>query len=482
MNAPSLPAGTLFVVGLGPGSAGLLTPDASSALRAAEIVVGYHGYLDLIADRLEGKTLVGKELGQEVERARTALELAEGGRTVALVSSGDAGVYGMGGVVWELAAERHRPIEIIMVPGVTAACSAAALLGAPLAHDWACISLSDLLTPWNVILERIEAAAKADFVLVLYNPKSRTRTHQLSAVARQIMAFRPPNTPVGLVENAYRPSERVEVVSLKDLADGSANVSMFTTVVIGSSRTFLAGAKMVTPRIYAAKTTPAVSAENPLQRLPVNVAAGDRIMAESLAIINAEMGPSPIDPGERAILRRAIHASADFDFLKSFRFAPSAIASAISAFREGSCVVTDVEMLRAGVRRDLADPLGIKTFCGLNDPRVDSLALAEGITRTAAGIRIAAESIGEGAVVAIGNAPTALEETLRLIEAGTWRPSCVIGIPVGFVGVLEAKRRLSEFSGVPWITSLGRKGGTPVTAAVVNALLELARASGEASG
>src|SRR5215210_4867481 len=157
--------GTLFVVGLGPGPPGLLTPDASAAIDAAETVVGYRGYLDLIAPRLEGKTVVGRELGEEVERARLALELAEGGRTVALVSSGDAGIYGMGGVAWELAAGREARAEIVNVPGVTAATSAAARLGAPLAHDWACLSLSDLLTPWEVIVRRVEAAARADFAL-----------------------------------------------------------------------------------------------------------------------------------------------------------------------------------------------------------------------------------------------------------------------------------------------------------------------------
>ncbi len=470
----------MFVVGLGPGSPGLLTPDAAAALEAAEIVVGYHGYLDLIAERIDGKTIVGRELGQEVERARTALQLAEQGQTVALVSSGDAGVYGMGGVAWELAAERKEFTEIVMVPGVTAACSAAALLGAPLAHDWACISLSDLLTPWNVILDRVRSAAKSDFVLVFYNPKSRTRIHQLATVANEVLAFRPPHTPVGLVENAYRPQEKVEVVTLRDLADGTANVSMFTTVVVGSSRTFVARDKMVTPRIYAAKTSVAENRDRRLESDEPRNATGERIMAESFAIIDREMGPIPSDPGERAVIRRAIHASADFEFLNSFRFSPTAIASALSALREGATIITDVEMLRAGVRRDLAARIHVEVLCGLNDAGVASLAEERGVTRSAAGIRVAAERAGDKAIVAIGNAPTALEETLKLIEEGSWRPSCVVGIPVGFVGVLEAKRRLCEFTGVPWITSLGRKGGTPVTAAVVNALLELA--SGPESG
>ncbi|MBV8557044.1 MAG: precorrin-3B C(17)-methyltransferase [Planctomycetaceae bacterium] len=489
MNDSTRSPGTLFVVGLGPGSPGLLTPDAASALDAADVVVGYQGYLDLIAPRLAGKEVIGRGLGQEVERARAALELAERGRTVALVSSGDAGVYGMGGVAWELAARRETDVEIVVVPGVTAACSAAARLGAPLAHDWACLSLSDLLTPWDVIARRAEAVARADFALVVYNPGSRTRTWQLAALAEVLLRHRDPRTPVGLVENAYRPGERVEVVRLSDLA--TATVSMFTTVVIGSSRTFLCRGRMVTPRIHEAKTaetgpSPDLPGPSPteevsgLERSPGERrrhSPGDAIMAESLAIIERELGPSPGDPAERAVVRRMIHASADFDYADRARFARGAIASAVAAFRAGAPVVADVEMLRAGIRGDLAGPLGVATVCGLSAIDGDAPALSSGLTRSAAGMRRAAELVGDGAVVAIGNAPTALMEALRMIEERGWRPACIVGIPVGFVGVEEAKGRLMGQDRVPFVTSLGRKGGTAVTAAAVNALLELAGGS-----
>ncbi len=472
--------GTLFVVGLGPGSPDLLTPEAAAALDAADTVVGYLGYLDLIAYRLDGKTVVGRELGQEVERARTALQRAEEGHTVALVSSGDAGVYGMGGLVWELAARQENSAEIVIVPGITAACSAAARLGAPLAHDWACVSLSDLLTPWEVITRRVEAAARADFVLVLYNPASRTRTRQLAAAAGRLLAFRAPETPVGLVENAYRTGERVEIVSLLELALGKAIVSMFTTVIVGSSRTFVARGKMITPRIHAAKAGPEAGASvvGPPAR---SREPGERIMAESFEIIESELGPHPTDPVERAVARRVIHASADFDFATSLRFSPGALESAVTALRRGGTVVSDVEMLRAGVRRDLTEPLGVASVCFLNDPETESLAATEGITRSAAGLRQASARVREKAIVAIGNAPTALDETLRRVREDGWRPACIIGIPVGFVGVEAAKRRLIEECDVPYITSLGRKGGTAVTAAVLNALLELAGDAGRLS-
>jgi precorrin-3B C17-methyltransferase len=458
----------LYVVGLGPGSPDLLTPEASSALEAADVVVGYHGYLDLIADRIASKERVGLDLGKEVERAEVALELAEAGRAVALVSSGDAGVYGMGGVALELAAARDSQAAIEVIPGVTAALAAAARLGAPLAHDWACISLSDLLTPWPVVEKRLTAAAESDMVVVLYNPKSRGRSTQLALAARCLARGRGPKTPVGLVENASRPGERVEIVTLGDLIEDGANVTMFTTVVVGSSKTFVASGRLITPRIYAAKTS---EDGQPHAERPPRNERGEAILAESFAIIDRELGSHPANRAERAIVRRAIHASADFEFARSLEFGPGAIDAAVSAFRSGAPIVTDVEMLRAGIRRDLTEPLGVKTLCSLN--AVDATE-ASGSTRSAAGMRRSAGIVGDGAVIAIGNAPTALEAALDLVERESWRPACVIGIPVGFVGVEEAKRRLVEQLGVPFITSLGRKGGTAVTAAVVNALLDLA--------
>ncbi|MBV8228779.1 MAG: precorrin-8X methylmutase, partial [Planctomycetaceae bacterium] len=197
----------------------------------------------------------------------------------------------------------------------------------------------------------------------------------------------------------------------------------------------------------------------------------------SLAIIERELGPSPGDPAERAVVRRMIHASADFDYAGRARFARGAIASAVAAFRAGAPVVADVEMLRAGIRGDLVGPLGVATVCGLSAIDGDASALSSGLTRSAAGMRRAAEQVGDGAVVAVGNAPTALMEALRMVEERGWRPACIVGIPVGFVGVEEAKGRLMGQDRVPFVTSLGRKGGTAVTAAAVNALLELAGGS-----
>jgi precorrin-8X/cobalt-precorrin-8 methylmutase len=197
-------------------------------------------------------------------------------------------------------------------------------------------------------------------------------------------------------------------------------------------------------------------------------------MAESLAIIERELGANPSDPAERAVVRRIIHASADFDYASKVRFGPGAVDAAVAAFRAGAWILTDVEMLRAGIVRELAGPLGVRAVCGLELVGREEGGNTERLTRTAEGIRRAAARYGDGVVLAIGNAPTALMEALRLVEEEGWRPSCVVGIPVGFVGVMEAKRRLMEQDRVPFITSPGRKGGTAVTAAALNALLELA--------
>jgi precorrin-8X/cobalt-precorrin-8 methylmutase len=197
-------------------------------------------------------------------------------------------------------------------------------------------------------------------------------------------------------------------------------------------------------------------------------------MAESLAIIDRDLGPDPSHPAERAVVRRMIHASADFEYAAGARFGSGAIGAAVAAFRSGAAVMVDVEMLRTGVRRDLAGPLGVEAVCALDETETAALAASAGLTRSAAGMRRLAGRVGDGAVVAVGNAPTALDEAVRLIDREGWRPACVVGIPVGFVGVEEAKRRLIEQDLVPYLTSLGRKGGTAVTAAAVNALLELA--------
>lgn len=243
------PQGQLRVVGLGPGAPAHRTPAAASAVRSADLVIGYEPYVDQCADLLNAhQEILRMPIGTEVQRAERALQAAAAGHVVALVCSGDAGIYAMASIVVELA-DAHAPdIELEVIPGVTAMLAASALLGAPLGHDHAVISLSDLLTPWPVIEQRLYAAAKADLVVALYNPRSRGRTQQFVRAREILLEHRPPDTPVGLVTDAARSSQSVLVTTLGDLDDNT--VGMTTCVLVGSSTSRTIAGRMVTPRGY----------------------------------------------------------------------------------------------------------------------------------------------------------------------------------------------------------------------------------------
>lgn len=244
------PRGSVVLVGLGPGEARHRTPAADVAVRSADVVVGYAPYVEQASALCHpGQEVLAWPIGTEVERAVTALARAAAGRRVAVVCSGDAGVYAMASVVTELAPVHAPGIDVEVVPGVTAALAAAAVLGAPLGHDHAVISLSDLLTPWSVIESRVRAAAAGDFVTVFYNPRSRGRDWQLTAALDILRQHRPAGTPVGIVSDAGRPAQTAVLTTL-DAVDPAA-VGMTTCVIVGSSTTMLAGGRMVTPRGYA---------------------------------------------------------------------------------------------------------------------------------------------------------------------------------------------------------------------------------------
>lgn len=243
------PRGRLALVGLGPGGAGHRTAAAATAVRRAQVVVGYGPYVDQAGDLFTpGQEVVRSPIGSEVDRAGEALRRAAAGQSVAVVCSGDAGVYAMASVVLEMAGDVAPGLDIEVVPGVTAALAAAAILGAPLGHDHVSISLSDLLTPWPVIEGRLRAAADSDLVVALYNPRSKGRDWQLEAARKILLGSRPDSTPVGVVTDAGRPGETALVTTLGDL--DPAGVGMTTCVVVGSSTTTVVGGRMVTPRGY----------------------------------------------------------------------------------------------------------------------------------------------------------------------------------------------------------------------------------------
>ncbi|OUO14454.1 precorrin-3B C(17)-methyltransferase [Flavonifractor sp. An4] len=235
------------VIGLGPGGGADLTGRARAALEGCDLIVGYTAYIELVKPDFPEKEVLSTGMRREVDRCRAAVEAALTGKDVAVVCSGDSGVYGMAGLIYEVAQE-YDPIEIEVVPGITAACGGAAVLGAPLTHDFAVISLSDLLTPWEKIEKRLSAAAQADFVICLYNPSSRNRPDYLQRACDILLRDKDPETVCGTVRNIGREGEEGKLLTLAQLRD--TQVDMFTTVFIGNSQTKVLGGKMVTPRGY----------------------------------------------------------------------------------------------------------------------------------------------------------------------------------------------------------------------------------------
>lgn len=240
----------LYVIGIGPGDEGGLTHAADAALSACDVIAGYALYLDLIRDRYPHKVFLSTPMRGEAERCRRAIEAALRGQTVGMVCSGDPGVYGMAGLIYQLSQE-YPPIEIEVVPGVSAALSGAALLGAPLTNDFAVVSLSDLLTPWAAIERRLNAAAEADFALCLYNPASKKRTDHLARACDIVRKHRDETTPCGVAVNIARVGQSRRILTLGELRH--ASVDMFSTVFIGNSSTRVIGGALVTPRGYKAE-------------------------------------------------------------------------------------------------------------------------------------------------------------------------------------------------------------------------------------
>ncbi len=245
--------GLISVVGTGIGSTENMTPQAVNALAAADVIIGYKTYLDLIPELLVGKEVISSAMMQEVDRCRNSFDIAESGKKVALVSGGDPGIYAMAGLILEIAARRDSRVKIDIVPGIAAVNGCAARLGAPLMHDFAAISLSDLLTPWEVIVKRLEAAATADFVIALYNPKSKKRTEHIVQAREILLSVRDAETPVGIVTAASRENEVIRLTTLDRMLD--EDINMQSTVIIGNSTTFSWNGYMITPRGYKDKYT-----------------------------------------------------------------------------------------------------------------------------------------------------------------------------------------------------------------------------------
>jgi precorrin-3B C17-methyltransferase len=250
-------AGKLYIVGVGPGHHDHMTFRAKQVIEESNTIVGYETYVNLVEDLIEGKEVHRYAMTQEVERAHQCIELAKAGKIVSLVSSGDPGIYGMAGLIYEVLAEegwdRKTGLYVEIIPGVSSLNSCAALVGSPLMTDFAVVSMSDLLVPWEIIMKRVEAAAQGDFVIVIYNPASKKRIHQLQDARKILLKYRTPNTPVAIVKGAYRESQEVVLTDLENMESHQDKLGMITTVIIGNSSTYRYKDMMINPRGYTSK-------------------------------------------------------------------------------------------------------------------------------------------------------------------------------------------------------------------------------------
>ena len=242
--------GKIYVVGIGPGKKPDMTFKAYEAMENSDIIVGYKTYTDLVKKYFPNTEIRSSSMMKEVDRCIEVLELAKAGKNVALISSGDAGVYGMAGIMYEVIGE-NNDVEVEVIAGVTATNAAAAIVGAPIMHDYVTISLSNLLTDWKLIKKRLELAAQGDFIVSLYNPKSKGRTTQIAEAQQIMLKYKSKNTPVAIVRNAGRENEEYEITTLENMLDFEIN--MLTIVLIGNSNTYVKNGKMITPRGYEKK-------------------------------------------------------------------------------------------------------------------------------------------------------------------------------------------------------------------------------------
>lgn len=449
----------LIVAGIGPGSPGDMTPAVIQAVKRSDVVIGYKYYFRFIEPYLEpGTECIDTGMKREKARAEQAFELAEQGKTVCVISSGDAGIYGMAPLVYEMKRERGSRVEIEVLPGISAFQKAASLLGAPVGHDFCVISLSDLMTPWERIEKRIRAAATADFVTAVYNPKSEGRYWQLYRLKEIFLQERAPETPVGFVRQAGREEETVTLTTLQ--AFDPEQVDMFTVVLIGNSQSYGWEGKFITPRGYYRETTTGAAG------------IGQEIMINSFRTIAKELKDKDIPLGHKWALLHAIHTTADFEMEHLLHVDCLAVERLHRLLSEGSVrtIVTDVTMAASGIRKGALERMGIEVKCYLGDERAVAWAKEKGITRTQAGIRVAVEEHPD-ALYVFGNAPTALMELCDLIRKGKAHPCGIIAAPVGFVHVCESKHSVKPFTHIPKLIVEGRKGGSNLAATLVNAIL-----------
>ena len=449
----------IIIAGLGPGSPEDMTSAVLAAIGEAEVVVGYKYYFRFVQPYLkEGCKCIDTGMKRERERAEQAFRMAEEGRMVVVISSGDAGIYGMAPLIYEMKRERASDVEISCLPGISAFQKAASLLGAPIGHDMCIISLSDLMTPWAVIEKRIKAAAVGDFVTVVDNPKSHDRYWQLYRLLELFLLERKADTPVGYVRQAGRPEQEVKLITLGTF--DPEDVDMFTVIIIGNSQSYIDDGHFITPRGYYRE-------EQDTEAKP-----GQQIMMQSFRTILAEMQHPEVPRWRLWPLLHAIHTTVDFGMEQCLWMDKEATEVIYNKVSDGSLrhIVTDVTMAASGIRKGALDRLDIQVHCYINDPRSKQMAEEQGITRSQASMQLAAKEHPD-ALYVVGNAPTALFEICDLVRKGRLHPAGIIAAPVGFVHVCESKHAAKALTQIPKIIIEGRKGGSNLAATLCNAIL-----------
>ena len=453
--------GKIIVAGIGPGSESDITPAVLSAIRQSDVIVGYKYYFRFIEKIIRpGAICIDSGMKREKARAEEAYNYAAEGKVVTVISSGDAGIYGMAPLIYEMKREKGSNISIEVLPGISAFQKAASLLGAPVGHDFCVISLSDLMTPWELIEKRIKAAASADFITAIYNPKSEGRYWQFYRLIEIFLQERDPQTPVGFVRQAGREEQEVTITTLADF--DPEQVDMFTVILIGNSQTYQFENKMITPRGYYGE----------IKMVAKETGIGQDIMIRSFRTIEKELKNQDIPLDKKWALLHAIHTTADFDMENVLRIDDNAVSILYEKLSSGAVrtIITDVTMAASGIRKGALQRMGLEVKCYLQDEKTVALATEKGTTRTQAGIRIAVSEHPD-ALFVFGNAPTALMELCDLIRKGKATPAGIIAAPVGFVHVQESKHMVKPFTSIPKLIVEGRKGGSNLAATLTNAIL-----------
>ena len=360
----------IYVAGIGPGSPQDITPSVVEAIRQSNVVIGYQYYFQFITPYLHANAqCIDSGMRREKARAEQAFELAEQGQTVCVISSGDAGIYGMAPLIYEMKSKRKSHVEIEVLPGISAFQKAASLLGAPIGHDFCAISLSDLMTPWNIIEKRIQAAASADFVTAIYNPKSEGRYWQLYRLKEIFLQERAGDTPVGYVRQAGREEQTIHTTTLAEF--DPEQTDMFTIIIIGNSQTYFTNQYIITPRGYYREESNG------------HVKLGQSIMIESFRTIEKELKNRNISLDHKWALLHAIHTTADFEMEHLLYTTPNAVSQLYEKIitQEIRTIITDVTMVASGIRKGALERLGVEVKCYLHDPRVATMAAEKNITR-----------------------------------------------------------------------------------------------------